>query len=265
MTRDTIIITTPPQTLRSVQGWDVTPGHLAYRVGRGPHLLRAGGGTVQPRGGIMVVDDQGFDGLGDPGPLCQEVVRECSARGFTGAVLDFDAKLPPLERMAATLEEGFARRGWTLYVPESYGARLQRARVMISSALSGGSLALRLEEASGCFGADRVALALQRVAEDFALPSSTGNGQPLTREELAQKRRQMNPSVFFSGELCARYFTYMNREGGAHFVLFDDGDTLRRKMEVARRAGIHTFLAAWPEVADCVEQLGLQRAQSRAR
>lgn len=37
--------------------------------------------------------------LGDPGPLCQEVVRECSARGFTGAVLDFDAKLPPLERM----------------------------------------------------------------------------------------------------------------------------------------------------------------------
>ena len=91
------------------------------------------------------------------------------------------------------------------------------------------------------------------------------NGQPLTREELAQKRRQMNPSVFFSGELCARYFTYMNREGGAHFVLFDDGDTLRRKMEVARRAGIHTFLAAWPEVADCVEQLGLQRAQSRAR
>lgn len=81
----------------------------------------------------MVVDDQGFDGLGDPGPLCQEVVRECSARGFTGAVLDFDAKLPPLERMAATLEEGFARRGWTLYVPESYGARLQRARVMISS------------------------------------------------------------------------------------------------------------------------------------
>lgn len=157
------------------------------------------------------------------------------------------------------------RRGWTLYVPESYGARLQRARVMISSALSGGSLALRLEEASGCFGADRVALALQRVAEDFALPSSTGNGQPLTREELAQKRRQMNPSVFFSGELCARYFTYMNREGGAHFVLFDDGDTLRRKMEIARRAGIHTFLAAWPEVADCVEQLGLQRAQSRAR
>ena len=145
----------------------------------------------------MVVDDQGFDGLGDPGPLCQEVVRECSARGFTGAVLDLDAKLPPLERMAAALEEGFARRGWTLYVPEGYGAKLQRAKVMIPSALSGGSLALRLEEASGRFGTDRVALALQRAAEDFALPSPTGSGQPLTREELAQKRRQLNPSVFF--------------------------------------------------------------------
>lgn len=214
----------------------------------------------------MVVDDQGFDGLGDPGPLCQEVVRGVFRPWLHGGrYWTLMAKLPPLERMAATLEEGFARRGWTLYVPESYGARLQRARVMISSRpiwrLSGPSAGGGVRLLWG----GRVALALQRVAEDFALPSSTGNGQPLTREELAQKRRQMNPSVFFSGELCARYFTYMNREGGAHFVLFDDGDTLRRKMEVARRAGIHTFLAAWPEVADCVEQLGLQRAQSRAR
>lgn len=149
MTRDTIIITTPPQTLRSVQGWDVTPGHLAYRVGRGPHLFRAAAAQSSPGAGSWWWTIRASTVWGDPGPLCQEVVRECSARGFTGAVLDFDAKLPPLERMAATLEEGFARRGWTLYVPESYGARLQRARVMISSALSGGSLALRLEEASG--------------------------------------------------------------------------------------------------------------------
>ena len=51
----------------------------------------------------------------------------------------------------------------------------------------------------------------------------------------------------------------MSRESGAHFVLFDDGDTLCRKLEVARRAGIHTFLAPWAEVEEHAGQLGLPR------
>ena len=51
----------------------------------------------------------------------------------------------------------------------------------------------------------------------------------------------------------------MSRETGAHFVLFDDGDTLRRKVEVARRAGVHTFLAPWAQVQEHLELLGIQR------
>ena len=70
---------------------------------------------------------------------------------------------------------------------------------------------------------------------------------------------RLSPAVFFSGELCARYFTYMGRDNGAHFVLFDDGDTLRRKVEVARRLGIHTFLAPWAEIGPYAAQLGVQR------
>ena len=58
MTQDTFIVTVPPQQLRTVQGWNATPAHLAYRVGRGPHLFRAGGPTA-PRGGLMVVGDRG--------------------------------------------------------------------------------------------------------------------------------------------------------------------------------------------------------------
>ena len=51
----------------------------------------------------------------------------------------------------------------------------------------------------------------------------------------------------------------MSRENGAHFVLFDDGDTLRRKVEVARKLGIRTFLASWTEIAPYAAQLGIQR------
>ena len=96
--------------------------------------------------------------------------------------------------------------------------------------------------------------------------------EALSPEQLARLMDRLEPAVFFSGELCARYFTYMSRETGAHFVLFDDEDTLRCKLEVARSLSIHTFLAPWAEVADCAAGLGIRhsspvagRATSSAR
>lgn len=258
MSQDTFYILIPPQQLRALQSWDVIPAHLAYRVGRGPHLFRSGG-TIPIKGGLMVLDDRGFDGLGAIGPFCQEVVRECGARNFSGAILDFERRMPPLEQIAAQLDSLFARRNWTLFVPEAYGRCAPQAKIVISSALSGGSLALRLQEAGERFGRDRVALSLQLSAEDFFLPSPSGSGIPLTREELRERLDRIRPSVFFSHELCARYFTYMSRDSGAHFVLFDDGDTLCRKLEVARRAGVRTFLAPWAEIGEYAAHLGLQK------
>ena len=257
MPQDTFIITIPPRQLPALRGWQTLPAHLAYRLGPGPHLFRAD--NTAPRGGLMVVDDRDFDGLGPTGPLCQEVLRECQARGFSGAVLDFENRLPPLEQIAGHLDEQFARRGWTLYVTERYGRHAPHARVMIPSALSGGSLQRRLEEALERFGESRVVLALEKSSEDFFLPSPTGSGQPLTQQELENLKARLSPSIFFSSDLCARYFTYMSRENGAHFVLFDDGDTLRRKVEVGRKLGIHTFLAPWAEVASCAAQLGIPK------
>lgn len=257
---DTFLITLTPRQLPGLQGWRATPALLAYRLGPGPHLLRAQG-AAPPRGALMVLNDQGYDGLGRTGPLCQEILRECQARELGGAVLDFDNRLPPLESVCAQLDEGFSRRGLALYVPEGYASAAPRARVMIPSALSGGSLALRLEEAAAQFGPERIALALELRAEDFPLPSPSGSGRPLSQEDLESLKRRLSPSIFFSGELCARYFTYMDGEGTAHFVLFDDGDTAARKVEVARRAGIHIFLAPWTQVSSCAARLGMRRMQ----
>lgn len=256
MATDIFLIPIPPQQLRNIQGWSAQPAHLAYRVGRGPHLFRAGG-SVPLRGGVMVVDGQGYDGTGPVGPFCQEVVSECSVRGFSGAVLDFDRRLPPLEQLAGQLDRPFAQRGLALYVPEPFGHCVSHSRVILSSALSGGSLTQRLEEAAERFGRDRVALSLERSAEDFSLPSPTGSGTPLTRQQLRQQMDALRPSVFFSRELCARYYTYMSRDTGAHFVLFDDGDTMLRKVEVARRAGVSVFLAPYEDIRDCAGALGL--------
>ena len=222
MPQDAFIITLPPRQLPALRGWQVIPAHLAYRLGPGPHLFRAD--STIPKSGLMVIDDRDFDGLGPTGPLCQEVLRECQARSFSGAVLDFENRLPPLEQIAGYLDEQFARRGWTLYVTGRYAPHAPHARVMIPSALSGGSLRQRLEEALERFGESRVVLALELRREDFYLPSPTGSGQPLTEQGLKELMDRLSPSVFFSGDLCARYFTYMSRDHGAHFVLFDDGD-----------------------------------------
>lgn len=262
MPEDTFIAAIPPHRLGEVQGWRVTPACQGYRLGA--RLLRAEG-TPPPRGGLMMLGDQGYDGLGTAAALSQDILRECQSRGLSGAVLDFDLLLPPLEQLAARLDGEFSRRGWPLYVPERYAPCAPGSRVLVSSALSGGSLRQRLEEALERFGGARLVLALERVAEDFFLPSPTGSGQPLSQEELSARMEQLRPSVFFSGELCARYFTYMSRESGAHFVLFDDGDTLRRKLEVARSLGIHTFLLPWQEAAPHLEQLGVRRSAPAGR
>ena len=58
------------------------------------------------------------------------------------------------------------------------------------------------------------------------------------------------PQVYFSDELCARYFTYCVPADGAHFVLFDDGATIRKKLQVARSLGVKYALLAYPETAD---------------
>ena len=257
MTYEPMILMTPPEGLRQVQGLHAVPAHQAYRIGRGPHLFRVGPQTPL-KGGLMAVDAQGFDGRGEFRLLCDEIVRECAARGYQGIVCDFEGPIMLfLERTIRELGERFAWRKWRMYVPEQYAKCSPHSRVMISSALSGGSLRSRLEEAVNRYGRQRVTLALERVAEDFFLPSPNGSGVALSRKELQKQLEERQPSVFFSHELCARYFTYMSREDGAHFVLFDDGDTIRKKLEVARGLGITSAMAAWADVADLTEQLNL--------
>ena len=250
-----LIFLTPPALERSAREQNLPAAHLAYRVGGGPHLFRASI-PVSVRGGLMVIDNTGFDGRGEAGPFCQEVLRECMARGYDGILCDFEGHpLQVLAQAVRTLGELTKKRGWPLYVTEAYAPFSDSAIALIPSALSGGSLQQRLQEAVERFGAARVALAVERVAEDFFLPSTTGQGMPLTRQELRQRLEERAPSVFFSSELCAHYFTYMSRQNGAHFVLFDDAGSIRKKLQVARNLGISSAVLAYPQVDDLLPEL----------
>ena len=248
-TRMQLILAAPPEDVTAAQAHGLTLAHMAYRVGGGPHLFRSNQPNP-PRGGLMYIDDGGFDGRGTPDAFCQEVVRECAARGFGGVICAFDRWLSLLSAVVEQLGPMLVRQGRSFYVSEPYGRCTATGRVLIPTALSGGSLRQRLGEAAERYGAGRVALAVERTAADFFLPSPDGQGRPLTREELKARLEERSPSVFFSDELCARYFTYMNRQSGAHFVLFDDAGSIRKKLRLAEVLGIDRALLCYPEVSD---------------
>ena len=110
-------------------------------------------------------------------------------------------------------------------------------RILIGTALSGGSLRELLEEAVAKYGTAQLALGVERTAMDFQLPCRTGYGTPLTQDTLAALRRNCGAPVFFSEALCAKYFTY--RSGGeTRLVLFDDDETVSRKLALAQSLGI---------------------------
>ena len=95
---------------------------------------------------------------------------------------------------------------------------------------------------------------IQRLAMSFSLPARTGQGESLTLEALSALLRERQPAVFFSRDLCAKYFTY-TQDGAASFVLFDDAGTLRQKLKLGQQLGVSAAFFQWPEVRDIAPEL----------
>lgn len=228
--------------------------HVAYRVGRDGRLTRQSL-LARTYGGIMVLGDVESGPIRDSAALCRDVWRECGNRGFAGVLADFEEEAAP-DRVAflEALGRVLGRNGKQLFVPESYGAKVPQAHVLICTALSGGTLRQRLAEAAQTFGGKRLALDLQRLRMSFPLPCPTGEGTPLTGEELEELMGRKQPAVFYSGDLCAKYFT-STENGESRFVLFDDAGSLQRKIHLGRDMGIGAGFLMYPEVQDLLPAL----------
>lgn len=226
--------------------------HRSYRIGSESTLLRQSM-LLQTRGGLLSVSSQDAPLVEDPDALCAAVLRECSRRGYTGAVLDFPAPVRgDLERFAGRLARTLSANRRSLYVPEHYAAA-PGAFVLISTALSGGSLLERLRDAQQQFSG-RTALLVERVRMDFTLPARTGEGMPLSSQELEALMEKRSPSVFFSQDLCARYFTY-SQGGQGHFVLFDDAETIAHKLRTGTSLGFPAAFLCVSQVQDLLADL----------
>ena len=247
-----IILSTPPEHLSKAADYGKTLAHMAYQVGTDFHLYRAGI-PLGLKGGLMVLGDSDWNGEGgDTQQLTGEIIKECIYRGYEGVLLDFQGAAPQLHALTAVLSSRLQRQGGDLYVYEAYAGDTDWGRVLISTAISGGSLSARLQEVAGLFGKERIALDIERIRVDFCLPSSQGQGRQLDAKELYTLTRTYHPQPYFSQELCAYYFTFKDKDG-SHFVLYDDAGSIRKKMQLAARVGIGAALLLYPEVEDILE------------
>lgn len=218
--------------------------HIAYRVDPGPKLMRLSR-QMPGQGGFLFFgcDAPSGNGLNF---FLQQVLRECGARKAQGVVADLPREAG---NWAMQLDRVLHQNGLRLYVPECHQDKTHHAKLLISTAISGGTLRARLSEAIQSYGADRVVPALELTAEDFVPPNRSGKGTPLSLEELRQLRERLKPNVFWSPDLCVRYFTYFD-QGKGHLVLFDDRETLRAKMRLIGELGIGECLCAWGDLQE---------------
>lgn len=247
-----------PDKLREAGRYTDRLAHVAYRIGQDGRLVRRDL-LARTRGGLMVLGDRDCGHVRDPAALCRDVWRECGNRGYGGVLADFEQpETPDRAAFLTALSRVLARNGKWLFVPENYGPQITQASVLICTALSGGNLRQRLEESIRRFGRGRVALDLQRLRMSFPLPCPSGEGEPLSGQELTALLEKKQQSVFYSSDLCAKYFTDTD-SSGSRFVLFDDADTLRRKLHLGQELGIAATFLMYPEVEDLLPELLGQR------
>ncbi len=249
-----LFLAVTPEDAQAASKFRGTPVHVAYRIGPDSTLLRQNL-LLQSRGGLLSVSDRDAPRIDDPDALCAAVLRECGRRGYSGALLDFEEPLRS-DRLAFARRLGTALNASrkTLYLPESCREAGQQAVILLCTAMSGGNFTERLQEEIRRSGAGHLGLDVQRLRMDFRLPARSGEGTPLSRETLARLRERESPTVFFSPDLCARYFTY-SHSGETHFVLFDDAGTIAQKLRIGTSLGLSAAFFMWPEIQDIAGDL----------
>ena len=257
--------------------------YAAYQIGAGSELLR-GNIPLQTRGGLIIISDRDAPVIERPDYLSAAVLRECGRRGCIGAALDFEN--PPREdlwKFAAYLSRQSRDAGRKLYISRDYAQAAPDAVLLINTAISGGNFREYLQQEINQNQNRVFALDVQRLRMDFTLPAPDGNGKNLNPEEFENLLK--NKAVFFSPDLCARYFTfteqipasripdnhinnknnnklnftdekiYHAQSGAAHFVLFDDADTMNMKLKIGAELGIDTAFFIWSEIRDFMRDL----------
>lgn len=244
-----------PKDQDAVAKHDFLPFWLCYRVGNGPQLYRCAP-PEEISGGILAAVDSNVTSWRSSGEFVKQVIRECHARNAQGFCANWSQPPSPASlHLLAQLETSLSEEGLSLYITEPYRDACDSAFVLLSTALSGGTLRRRMEDAVRRYGAGRIIMAFERMSEDFSLPSPHGKSRTLSPSELTELKNRFSTKIYTSEELCAHYFTTKQGEQ-THIILFDDADTFRQKRKLAQELELAGFLFAWEEGKGLLESTG---------
>lgn len=184
----------------------------------------------------------------NPNAIADALIYECDRLNASGVFADFETGSSAVHKLCMALDERLHEQGIPFFVPSARADDVKHAVLTFATAISGGSLLGMFEEAQNTYGSARVAGLLQPVCADFCLPSGASEGTPLNDAERKALLSQKSTQVFFSRDLCAKYFTYMDEENQGHFVMFDDDSTLENKLTALTNIGVQYLFALYPDL-----------------
>lgn len=179
--------------------------------------------------------------------LAADLIYEAKRTQALGVFADFERDVPVCRELLAALDQALEQEKIPFFVPIASRQAVHYATLTVDTAISGGSLTERISSLQGMYGAKRIAAFLHPVSNDFVLPSETPDGTVLSPEERQALLARTGSQAFFSRELCAKYFTYTDGSGRAHFVLFDDNTTMQAKLAQLSGCGVRTVFALYPD------------------
>ncbi len=169
-----------------------------------------------------------------------ELAEECRRRELTAVLAGF-GQSPALE--TARFCDALLRRGLQPILTESAWRGGCGAEMLISTALTAGDLSGRLKAAlERC---PQLCLDLERLCRSVPAARPGDEGAALSRQALAGLLRQ-GGKVSLSPELmCKSLRTEIKGEG--RLILFDDRETLEKKLRLAASLGIRRGFLLYPE------------------
>ena len=237
-----LILAANPQQLSRIHHPHSAIAHLAYQVAPGPTLMRIKNTAIHQSGFLYLsVDSPRGNNYTH---FLQQIMQECRRRQFQGVICDLGSGCGAL---ASALAARLPQQGLTVFLSEEYAQSASRCNVLISTAITSGTLHRRISKAMEQYGRDRTVPALQRIATDLTPPDPSGQGLSLSPERFFRLRSEQNSPTHWSGELHCKYFTYFHN-GTGHIVLFDDRETMQAKLRLMGELGARQCLCAWGDL-----------------
>ncbi len=245
-----LYLATSASDAKAAEGLSFPCAYLLYIIAENGMLQRAQV-SLATRGGLLGIYRAEGLANADLERLARDIYGECGRRGLSGVVLDFEPAPEHVEIIRELSRKIMAKKLTVFCSPALYE---YGCKVIIPSAVSGGSFSDLLSSCVSRFGAQNVCLEVVRSCNDFTMPSYSPEGVALSPSEFRAITEKHRPGAYFSPDLCAKYFTYRN-DGEAHFVIFDDLDTAAHKLDIARKQGIFGAFLLYSDWGTAVREL----------